>query len=518
MRSARAILFVAVATPGLILVPLAPASIGATTPAMPADFNGDGYADLAIGVPGEGLGSTRRHAGAVNVLYGSAGGLTAAGDQFWSQASAGVKGAAERNEWFGGSLASGDFDHDGYADLAIGVWDRVAGLIGAGAVNVLYGSAAGLTADRNQRWTKERLGGAAAAEEGFGDVLAAGDLDADGYDDLAIGGPDEGANEGIVRVLFGSPDGLTASGALTLEAAQTVPGYDSGDGEVFYGAALAIADLDGSGHADLAIGIPGHDIGAVFDAGAVNVLYGGAAGVGSAGTALWTRASDGVAGKPDYQDDFGSPLAAGDFDGDGYADLGIGVVGDTTGGSWVGGAVNVLYGSQTGLASEGNQLWHQDVPGVPGRSGEHQFGAALAASDLNGDGNADLAIGAPWDTTSWVGSVTTLYGTSSGLSTTGVQRWTQDSPGVPGVSEPADQFGSELAFGDFDHSGVDDLVIGVPMEAIGARQEAGRLVVLYGRTSGLSATGAQAWSQASTGVLGIAEQDDGFGSSLANAR
>ncbi len=514
MWSARAILVVAVAAPALV-GPLPAPSHGAAAPAMPSDFNGDGYADLAIGVPGEGLGPTRRYAGAVNVLYGSPGGLTAAGDQFWSQASAGVKGVAEDNEWFGSALASGDFDRDGYADLAIGVWDRVAGFRGAGAVSVLYGSAAGLTADRDQRWTKEHLGAAVAAEEGFGDVLAAGDLNSDGYDDLAIGGPGEGASTGIARIMFGGPDGLIAQGALTLEAAQTIPGYDGGDGEVFYGAALAIADLDGNGRADLAIGVPGHDIGATFDAGAVNVLYGGVSGVGSAGTALWTRASPGVAGKPDYQDDFGAPLVAGDFDGDGYADLGIGVVGDMTGGHWVGGAVNVLYGSPTGLASTRNQLWHQDVPGVPGRSGEHQFGAALAASDLDGDGRSDLAIGAPWDTTSWVGSVTVLYGTASGLSTTGVQRWTQDSRGVPGASESTDQFGSALSIGDFDGSGVGDLAIGVPFESIHARQEAGRVVVIYGRAGGLSAGGAQSWSQRSAGVKGIAQAEDSFGSSLA---
>ena len=517
MRSARTILFVAVTAPAMILVPLPPSSIGATAPAMPADFNGDGYADLAIGVPGEGLGPHKRYAGAVNVIYGSPTGLTAAGDQFWTQASPGVKGAAGRFEWFGGELESGDFDRDGYADLAIGVWDRVAGYPSAGAINVLYGSAAGLTAAGDQYWTKDRLGAAVEAEDEFGQVMAVGDLDSDGYDDLAVGGPGEGAYAGIVRILFGGPDGLTASDTLTLEGAQTIPGYHPGDGEVFYGAALAIADLDGNGHADLAIGVPGHDLGAMFDAGAVNVLYGGASGLGSEGKSLWTRASPGVMGKPDYQDDFGAPLAAGDFDGDGYGDLGIGVVGDTIGGHWVGGAVNVLYGSPTGLTTEGNQLWHQDVPGVPGRSGEHQFGAALAAGDLDGDGRSDLAIGAPWDTKSWVGSVTVLYGTASGLSVTGVQRWTQDSPGVPGTSEGVDQFGSALSIGDFDHSGVGDLAVGVPVEAIGPRQEAGRVVVLYGATSGLSCSGAQTWSQRTTGIKGIAEREDSFGSSLASA-
>ncbi len=514
MRSTRTVSVVVVATLALILV-APPAATAATKTAMSSDFNGDGYADLAIGVPGEGLGPGKRYAGAVNVLYGSATGLTAAGDQFWTQDSRGVKGVAGRFEFFGGSLATGDFDRDGFADLAIGVsGDGVAGFAAAGAINVLYGSATGLSAAGDRYFTKERLGASAGTEEHFGSVMAVGDVDTDGYDDLAIGGPDEGAYAGIVRILFGGPNGLTATDALTLEAAQTIPGYDAGDGEVFYGAALAISDLDGNGHADLAIGVPGLEVDGVRDAGAVNVLYGGAAGLDTAGAALWTQASPGVVGKPEHDEDFGMPLVSGDFDGNGYGDLGIGVVGEDVGGHWVAGAVNVLYGSATGLTETGNQMWHQDVSGVPGRSGEDLFGAAMAAGDLDGDGRDDLAIGAPWDTKASVGSVTVLYGTAGGLAVAGVQRWTQDSQGVPGASEGDDQFGSALSIADFDHSAAADLAVGVPNEAIGARSEAGRVVVLYGRSSGLSGSGAQVWSQRSAGVKGIAEPDDDFGDSL----
>ena len=353
-------------------------------------------------MPGEGLGPGTRYAGAINVVYGSPAGLTAAGDQFWTQDSPGVKGVAGRSEWFGSTLASGDFDRDGFADLAIDVpGERVAGLSAAGAINVLYGSATGLNAAGDQYWTKERLGASAGTEEDFGEVMAVGDVDSDGYDDLAIGGPGEGAYEGVVRIIFGGPDGLTATDALTLGAAQTIPAYDAGDGEVFYGAALAIADLDGNGYADPRHRHPGLEVDGVRDAGAVNVLYGGAAGLDTAGAALWTQASPGVVGKPEHDEDFGMPLVAGDFDGNGYGDLGIGVVGEDVGGHWVAGAVNVLYGSATGLTETGNQMWHQDVPGVPGKSGEHQFGAAMTAGDLDGDGRDDLAIGAPWDTKAW---------------------------------------------------------------------------------------------------------------------
>ena len=85
--------------------------------AMPFDFDGDGYADLAVGVPGESLRGVK-YAGAVQVLYGSAAGVTAR-DQLWHQGRKGVKGAPEKGDSFGKPLASADFDADGFADLTL---------------------------------------------------------------------------------------------------------------------------------------------------------------------------------------------------------------------------------------------------------------------------------------------------------------------------------------------------------------------------------------------------------------
>src|SRR5919198_518120 len=104
------------------------------------DFNGDGFADLAVGVPGEDL-AGNTFAGAVNVLYGSSTGLTATGNQFWTQDSTGVAGSAETRDDFGFSLAAANFGKSSQADLAVGVpGEDLAGNTFAGAVNVLYGS------------------------------------------------------------------------------------------------------------------------------------------------------------------------------------------------------------------------------------------------------------------------------------------------------------------------------------------------------------------------------------------
>ncbi len=119
------------------------------------DYNGDGKDDLAIGVVGEDIGALV-DAGAVNVLYGSGAGLTATGDQLWHQDSPGVLGGAEGGDSFGDALACGDFNGDGFDDLAIGVPLEDIGAIGnAGAVNVLYGSVAGLTASGDQLWHQD---------------------------------------------------------------------------------------------------------------------------------------------------------------------------------------------------------------------------------------------------------------------------------------------------------------------------------------------------------------------------
>src|SRR5262245_7680398 len=81
-------------------------------PSVVADFNGDGFSDLAVGVSGE-----NNNAGAVNVIYGSASGLTSTGNQVWTENSLGETSSA--GDRFGISLAAGDFDNDGFADLAI---------------------------------------------------------------------------------------------------------------------------------------------------------------------------------------------------------------------------------------------------------------------------------------------------------------------------------------------------------------------------------------------------------------
>jgi hypothetical protein len=419
------------------------------------DFDGDGYVDLAVGVPGEDVG-TVTDAGAVHVLYGAGDGLTAADNRLWHQDSADIEGVAENYDYFGQALAAGDFDGDGYKDLAVGVpAENIGTLSNVGGVNIIYGSASGLTATDNQLWHQAfpDIDDTAEVGDQFGYSLAAADFDGDGRDDLAVGVVYEDvgnvANAGAVNVIYGSADGLTAAGDWWFH--QDTPDIlDAVLINEMFGWALAAGDFDGNGYADLAIGVPGEDCGSTSSAGAVHVVFGSSAGLTAAGNQFWHQDIFGVQDTAEAWDRLGRALAVGDFDGDGYDDLVIGVPYEDVGSTVDAGAVNVMYGADGGLTITGNWWFHQDTPGFLDTPAEEYdyFGQALAAGDFDGDGFTDLAIGAPYEDvgiTVDAGAVNVVFGSTDGLTAAGNQYWHQDSTDVLNTAEDGDRFGQALA-------------------------------------------------------------------------
>lgn len=503
-------------------------------PRLQADFNGDGAQDLVVGAPEESVGALGQ-AGAVNVLYGVPGsGLRGSGSQLFTQNNVGVGRVAEESAFFGSELAVGDFDADGFDDLAIGAPDATVGTVrAAGTVTVLYGSGGGLTPSRSRLLTHDSIGtGRAAGEfEGFGGALAAGDLDFNGRDDLAIGVPGATVGRaefaGLVDVVYGSATGLLG-GRATQIVSQDTPGVGSSPepGDAF-GLSLAIGDFNGSGEPDLAVGVPDETVGSVQFAGAVNVIYGTPTGLSGAESQLFHQGVAGIASDPERSDLFGGSLAVGDFDGDRgdiSDDLAVGVPGESVGPVGTAGAVHVIYGSGSNLnALRPSQLFTQNTTGLGSTAeNEDRFGSALAAGNF--DGNAthtdDLAIGVPNETVGTVifaGAVNVVYGVNGGNLNAGrhSQLFTQNTRGVGSDPEVFDNFGAALAVSDFDADGPVDLAIGVPGESVGSIGAAGAINVVYGTTGGLTGVGSQVFHQGVPGIGSDPEGGDFWGETLA---
>jgi hypothetical protein len=467
------------------------------------DFDGNGRQDLAVGVPGEDIGG-HSGAGAVNVIYGTSSGLTKSGNEVWYQGTVDVLGGPEPFDQFGADLAVGDFDDDGFDDLAIGVLgEDISGQENAGAVNVIYGSNEGLTVTGNQLLTQEEI------NEGdiFGRSLAAGDFNNDGKDDLAVGAPGEDLETsgvergGVVDRFFGSDTGLSETGS---QLTQTGLDHDLSEDDDEFGWSLAAGNLGAGAADDLIIGVPAESLGEPGE-GALHVVYGG---TGFSVQQFWHQDVPGIANTTENGDDFARSLTVGNFGHGSPADLAVGApredVEIDAGEVNSAGVVHVLYGtSEVGLTEDNDQLWHQSKPGVADRIEVlDQFGDSLSAGDLGKSGRTDLVIGVYWEDLNVDGSTKTaggvvhvLFGTNGGLKAKGDQLWHQNVDGVKDSVESNDFFGFALATGNFGSGSTSDLAIGVRTEGFGTIEDAGAANVLYGTADGLSPSGDQFWHQ-----------------------
>ena len=476
------------------------AFLGFNSVASAGDVNGDGYADVIVGVPGYDGGDSNE--GAALVYLGGAQGIVSG-----NPASAGARLTSDQSfSGLGARVASaGDVNGDGFADVIVGAPGYDLGAASGGAAFIFLGHASGI-ADAVPTSAATRLGSSQADSQFGYSVASAGDVNGDGYDDVMVGAwlyDDGEPDEGAVFVFLGGPSGI-ASGDETTAATR----IESDTQYAYLGQEIASAgDVNGDGFGDVILGVPEFELDEdVPVEGAAWIFLGSPTGIASGNLA---SAATLLRGNLE-ESGFGIDVAcAGDVNGDGYADVIVGAQDYYGGGNGVGAAF-VFHGSAAGIASEGAESADTWLESDQGDSG---FGYSVAsAGDVNGDGYADVIVG--------------HYGRDAGFgqldggafvylgSASGVASGTPASAATQILSDQANAyFGLRVAgAGDVNGDGYADVIVGARLYEVGQAAE-GAAFVYLGSASGIPS------GTAATASARLESDDAGaqMGSSVAGA-
>lgn len=407
------------------------------------DYNGDGIDDVMVGAPQDDTDAvTNDTVGRAFIIFGKTSGfgqidvstLTAA-DGF------SITGDATNDQAALDVAAAGDINNDGLADVLVSAQFGESGLNNQGEVYVVFGKAgAGVNLDLTNFTAADGfvLRGVAASDALGSSIKAAGDVNGDGIDDIIVGAhlnDAGGISAGAAYVVFGRTTGFGASvnlATLTSTTGFVIQGDAAGD-EAGYTVSGA-GDVNGDGFDDVLVGDT-FAAGTGADPGRVWVLFGKASGFGPidlsnlAASAGFLISGNGISNNPAATATFARSTvgAAGDVNNDGYGDIIIGAFLDDAGGVDAG-AAYVIYGKGQGFGPiDLNTLADNAGFKIQGDSAGDNAGRAVsAAGDLNGDGFADVIVGAPTENNSYIvyGKATTfvfntITGTAIGETLTG---------------------------------------------------------------------------------------------------
>ncbi|MFJ5777780.1 FG-GAP and VCBS repeat-containing protein [Streptomyces sp. NPDC093094] len=364
-----------------------------------------------------------------------------------------------------------DFNGDGYRDYAAPGW---------GEFTVTYGTAGG-PGTVKKRFTQNSAGvpgtagDAGGYADGFGEDLAAADLNRDGYADLAVADRSEKvgtkAGAGAVTIMWGARSGLgTRATRLKVTAV----------GDAGFGNELETGDFNGDGRPDLAVA-DGIDT--------ISVYRGGFSTTGTTGPVTRHR--------PDITVTFeATGLVAGRVNKDNATDLYV--LGQ--------GYRNNRMTQDAWFLAGGSTVKRGRITTVNSSLPDYDPTGVIADFDKNGYG--DLAVS---DTRygNGAGSVMVVRGTSAGPGTT--YRLAQSTAGVATVAVAHEGFGEDLSAGDTNRDGYPDLAVSVPEEKVGSAAQAGGLHILRGGRQGLTGTGSQWITRATAGVPGNPTAYERFG-------